>query len=81
MLAYGHGQIWNAAPIAASLGITEPTVREYLKRESRVKLCRNSSVKYVAKNRPNHEKVKTFLELSILSARICLYLDSQLFLW
>lgn len=30
MLAHGHGQIWNAAPIATSLGITEPTVRKYL---------------------------------------------------
>ncbi len=30
MLANSHGQIWNAAPFAASLGITEPTVRRYL---------------------------------------------------
>lgn len=30
MLANSHGQIWNAAPIAASLGISEPTVRKYL---------------------------------------------------
>lgn len=30
MLAYSHGQIWNAAPFATSLGITEPTVRRYL---------------------------------------------------
>lgn len=30
MLANSHGQIWNAAPIAKSLGITEPTVRKYL---------------------------------------------------
>jgi predicted AAA+ superfamily ATPase len=30
MLANSHGQIWNAAPFAASLGISEPTVRRYL---------------------------------------------------
>jgi len=30
MLAHSHGQIWNAAPFATSLGITEPTVRRYL---------------------------------------------------
>jgi len=30
MLAHGHGQIWNAAPFAASLGISQPTVRRYL---------------------------------------------------
>lgn len=30
MLAHSHGQIWNAAPIASSLGISEPTVRKYL---------------------------------------------------
>lgn len=30
MLAHSHGQIWDAAPIAASLGITQPTVRKYL---------------------------------------------------
>lgn len=30
MLANSHGRIWNAAPIAASLGISEPTVRKYL---------------------------------------------------
>jgi len=30
MLAHSHGKIWNNAPIAASLGISEPTVRKYL---------------------------------------------------
>ena len=30
MLAQSHGQIWNAAPFAASLGISQPTVRRYL---------------------------------------------------
>ena len=30
MLAHGHGQIWNAADPARSLGISEPTVRRYL---------------------------------------------------
>lgn len=30
MLANSHGRIWNAAPIASSLGISEPTVRKYL---------------------------------------------------
>ena len=30
MLAHSHGQIWNAAPFAASLGISEPTIRRYL---------------------------------------------------
>ena len=30
MLAHSHGQIWNAAPFASSMGITEPTVRRYL---------------------------------------------------
>ncbi len=30
MLAHSHGQIWNAAPFAASLGISQPTVRRYL---------------------------------------------------
>lgn len=30
MLANSHGKIWNSAPIAASLGISEPTVRKYL---------------------------------------------------
>ncbi len=30
MLAHNHGQLWNAAPIAASLGISEPTVKRYL---------------------------------------------------
>ena len=30
MLSACHGQIWNAAPLASSLGITEPTVRKYL---------------------------------------------------
>lgn len=30
MLANSHGQIWNAAPVASSLGISEPAVRKYL---------------------------------------------------
>jgi len=30
MLAHSHGQLWNASKIAASLGITAPTVRRYL---------------------------------------------------
>ncbi len=30
MLAHSHGQIWNAAPIAASLGLSQPTIRKYL---------------------------------------------------
>lgn len=30
MLAHSHGKIWNAAPFAASLGLTHPTVRKYL---------------------------------------------------
>jgi len=30
MLANSHGQIWNSAPIASSLGLSEPTVRKYL---------------------------------------------------
>ena len=30
MLAHSHGQIWNAAPIASSLGLSQPTIRKYL---------------------------------------------------
>lgn len=30
MLAHSHGQIWNAADPAGSLGISEPTIRRYL---------------------------------------------------
>jgi predicted AAA+ superfamily ATPase len=30
MLAHSHGQIWNSSPIAASLGLSQPTVRRYL---------------------------------------------------
>jgi len=30
MLAHSHGQIWNAAPIATSLGLSQPTIRKYL---------------------------------------------------
>ena len=30
MLAHDHGQIWNAAEPARSLGVSEPTVRRYL---------------------------------------------------
>ncbi len=30
MLAHSHGQIWNAADPAASLGVSQPTVRKYL---------------------------------------------------
>ena len=30
MLAHYHGQVWNAAPPARSLGVSEPTVRRYL---------------------------------------------------
>ena len=30
MLAHYHGQIWNAAEIAGSLGVSQPTVRRYL---------------------------------------------------
>jgi hypothetical protein len=30
MLAHSHGQIWNAAPFASSLGLTHPTIRKYL---------------------------------------------------
>lgn len=30
MLAHSHGQLWNASKIAASLGVTAPTVRRYL---------------------------------------------------
>lgn len=30
MLAHSHGQFWNAADPAASLGISQPTVRKYL---------------------------------------------------
>jgi predicted AAA+ superfamily ATPase len=30
MLAHWHGQIWNAAPVAQALGVSQPTVRRYL---------------------------------------------------
>jgi len=30
MIAHSHGQIWNAAPPASSLGVSEHTVRRYL---------------------------------------------------
>jgi predicted AAA+ superfamily ATPase len=30
MLAHGHGQLWNASRLAASLGLSAPTVRHYL---------------------------------------------------
>ncbi|RZM24041.1 MAG: ATP-binding protein, partial [Pedobacter sp.] len=30
MLAHYHGQVWSAAPIAQSMGVSEPTVRRYL---------------------------------------------------
>jgi hypothetical protein len=30
MLAHSHGQIWNAAPFATSLGLSQPTIRKYL---------------------------------------------------
>ena len=30
MLAHSHGQVWNAADSARSLGVSEPTVRRYL---------------------------------------------------
>ena len=30
MLAHSHGNIWNSAPFASSLGISQPTVRRYL---------------------------------------------------
>ena len=30
MLSNSHGRIWNASPIASSLGISQPTVRKYL---------------------------------------------------
>ncbi len=30
MLAHSHGQVWNAADPARSLGVSEPTVRHYL---------------------------------------------------
>jgi predicted AAA+ superfamily ATPase len=30
MLAHYHGQIWNAAELARSLGVSQPTVRRYL---------------------------------------------------
>lgn len=30
MIAHYHGQIWNAAEIARSMGLSEPTVRSYL---------------------------------------------------
>jgi hypothetical protein len=30
MLAHYHGQTWSAAPIAQSMGVSEPTIRRYL---------------------------------------------------
>jgi len=30
MLANCHGQVWNASPLASSLGLSEPTIRRYL---------------------------------------------------
>jgi uncharacterized protein len=30
MLAHYHGQVWNTAPFAQSLGVSQPTVRKYL---------------------------------------------------
>jgi predicted AAA+ superfamily ATPase len=30
MLAHGHGQLWNASKVGASLGLTAPTMRHYL---------------------------------------------------
>ena len=30
MLAHCHGQLWNAAPLAGSLGVSAPSVRHYL---------------------------------------------------
>lgn len=30
MVAHSHGQLWNASKIAASLGVSSPTIRKYL---------------------------------------------------
>jgi predicted AAA+ superfamily ATPase len=30
MLAHYHGQVWSAAPLAQSMGVSEPTIRRYL---------------------------------------------------
>ncbi|MDP2370982.1 ATP-binding protein [Rhodoferax sp.] len=30
MLAHYHGQVWSAAPMAQSMGVSEPTIRRYL---------------------------------------------------
>jgi predicted AAA+ superfamily ATPase len=30
MLAHYHGQVWSAAPVAQSMGVSEPTIRRYL---------------------------------------------------
>lgn len=40
MLAHYHGQIWNAAEPAASLGLSQPTVRSYLDLMSSVYMVR-----------------------------------------
>ena len=30
MLAHFHGQVWNSAPVAQAMGVSQPTVRRYL---------------------------------------------------
>jgi hypothetical protein len=40
MLAHYHGQVWNAAEPARSLGISEPTARRYLDSLDRVVMVR-----------------------------------------
>ena len=79
MLAHSHGQIWNAADPARSLGVSEPTVRRYLDILSGVFMARQLQPWHANIKKRQVKAPKIYIrDTGILHALLGLKTDSDL---
>ena len=79
MLAHSHGQIWNAAPFASSLGISDPTVRRYLDILTGVFMVRQIQPWHVNIKKRQVKAPKTYIrDTGILHALLGLKNESEI---
>jgi uncharacterized protein len=80
MLAHSHGQIWNAADPASSMGVTQPTIRRYLDILTGVFMVRQLQPWHVNIKKRQVKAPKIYIrDTGILHALVGLKTESDLF--
>jgi predicted AAA+ superfamily ATPase len=80
MIAHSHGQIWNAAGPASSLGVTQPTVRRYLDMLTGVFMVRQLQPWHVNIKKRQVKAPKVYIrDAGMLHALLGLHTASDLF--